>query len=183
MDNRRQLKIKIKSLAAESRIIRREECRLHSPIRKWRARKPRGDRSKLTPAERAGLDEVLAADPKPAQLPESYHRANIAEQRELWLHRTKVVGPAARHALLAYAFIRGRTAATVEPPGSPQHGWRKPIDWSEIERLVERYGAKWDATRENQTEFEARQRGQAKALAVWRRDFERLTQLKSVGNV
>lgn len=87
-DRRRLLKVKIKHLAAEAKIIRHEERRTRHPTL----------------------------------------RSNLAE------HRRTVVRDAARNALLAYGFIRGRTIDQMES------GSRKPRNWREILRQVKKYG-------------------------------------------
>lgn len=86
-DRRVCLKIKIKSLAAEARII------------------------KSTRAPKALRDEL----------------AN---------HRRLVVRPAARTALLAYGFLRGRAYRQLEPTCE-----RSP-SWEEFRKLVDRYGTR-----------------------------------------
>lgn len=84
-DRRLYLKIKLKSLAAEARIIRHEE--------------------------RKGF--------------------LYAELRD---HRIMVVRKEARHTLLAYGFLRGRTRAQIETS-------KKPVDWAKVESMVKKYGA------------------------------------------
>jgi hypothetical protein len=93
-----ELRVKIKSLAAEARIIAREERRVLSRIRR-------------------------GGDPA----------AGWLTFRHLHDHRRRVVGTAAREALLAYAFLRERPYATVEPPNS-----RQP-DWDSVYRVAERF--------------------------------------------
>lgn len=80
-----QLKIKIKSLAAEATIIRMEERKL-----------PR--LRDLTPEQREDAGNV----------------ARVAERADLVEHRKGVVRNEARSALLAYGYIRGRPYPLIE---------------------------------------------------------------------
>lgn len=86
MDNRVYLKVKVKSLAAEARIIRVEEAKTRT------------------------------------------HRAGLAE------HRRGIVRHEARHALLAYGFLRGRAYNKLEndPRTNP--------DWGKVKRMIEKHG-------------------------------------------
>ena len=83
------LKIKIKSLAAEARIIRAEE-------KKW-----------------------------PGQHPLRTSLRN---------HRLHEVRREARHALLAYGFLRGRPRAVVEAKARAEPSWERVL------KLAEKYG-------------------------------------------
>lgn len=82
------LKVKVKSLAAEARIIHREESLARSADRK----------------------EALRH------------------------HRIRVVRPEARHSLLAYAYLRGRSYRTVESVS------RTVPDFGIVERMVKKFG-------------------------------------------
>lgn len=91
MDRSIYLKVKIKSLAEEARIIRREE--------------------------------------------------HLAKQRKeygwvnsLCEHRKAIVRPEARATQLAYAFLRGRSYAQVEPKP------RTKPSWARVKAMVEKYG-------------------------------------------
>jgi hypothetical protein len=88
--------VKISSLAAEARIIRREERRaLRSAT--W----ARGDSGAAVQGRETALENA------------------IAEHTSLREHRRLVVRPEARHAQLAAAFLRGRTAyRRIEAAGS-----------------------------------------------------------------
>lgn len=94
-DQRAYLKVKIKSLAEEAKIIRKEEKGPHS------------DR-----------DEY----------------GHSARQMGLQLHRTGVVRREARHALLAYGFLRGRRYRQMEAK------CEFPPDWESVQRMVVKYG-------------------------------------------
>ena len=94
-DQRSYLKVKIKSLAEEARIIRKEE------------RKPHGDMNEYGySAKRTGLHD----------------------------HRVGPVRREARHALLAYGFIRGRKYRQMEAKDS------STPDWAAVKRMVVKYG-------------------------------------------
>lgn len=86
-DQRVYLKVKLKSLAAEAKIIRLEEKR------------------------------------------------NKHFRNGLWLHRTTVVRSEARHTLLAYGFLKGRTYAQLER--KCEHA----PDWERVKKMIEKYGA------------------------------------------
>ncbi len=56
------------------------------------------------------------------------------ERRGLWIHRTGPVRREARHALLAYGFIRGRKYRQMEAKCEFEP------DWDTVQRLVTKYG-------------------------------------------
>jgi hypothetical protein len=88
IDRRRFLKIKLKSLAEESKIIRKEEGRTRNK-----------------------------------ELRDALHN-----------HRVIDVRSEARHTLIAYGFMRGRTFAAVEPTS------KRHVDWKKVEWMVKKYG-------------------------------------------
>lgn len=94
VDRREMLRVKIKSLACEAQIIRKEEKHsLHRKKRVFRGRVIwRGQTSQL--------------------------------HHELWHHRITVVRRAAREAGLAYGFIRGRTWQQMEPTCKVEPDWQ-----------------------------------------------------------
>lgn len=100
------LKVKIKSLAAEAGIIRFEERRVKAWRRRATARQAPAERIESLGVELAGLHN----------------------------HRTREVRKEQRAALLAYAYLRRRPYAVVEPPASVG------IDLHRIAQLVTRYG-------------------------------------------
>lgn len=89
-DKRTMLKVKIKSLAVEARIIRKEEQKPHN----------------------------------------SHIRFQLID------HRKGVVRREARHALLAYGFLRGRTRLAMESRNNANNSF----DWHSVKKLVDRYG-------------------------------------------
>lgn len=88
VDRREMLKVKIKSLAEEARIIRKEEESTFGSLRD-----------------------------------------------ELHVHRVTVVRRAARHAILAYAVVRGVDLTKVEPIR-----YTEP-NWADVEKMVRKYGS------------------------------------------
>jgi hypothetical protein len=101
------LRVKIKSLAAEARIIVREERRALGRL----LRLSRSDRDP---------DDVAAAQ---------------AEYVSLRAHRREVVSRAAREALLAYGFLRGRAYGRLEPANS------STPNWDAVWKVAERFAA------------------------------------------
>lgn len=115
MKNRiRMLKVKIKSLAAESVIIRKEE------------RQTRGQ-----------------------------------ERNLLCEHRRGIVRDEARHSQLAYGYLRGRSYAQVA------NGCQKPLDFSKVKGMVDRFGAVYDSQSESWDEFKIRQKAEQDGLKAW----------------
>lgn len=110
------LKVKIKTLAAESRIIRHQELRFKE--------KPR-----LVPPDASVAEKRLARK----------RRRNLSDRQRavrssLHFHRTIVVRREARASLLAYGFLRGRTYKAMEAT------CREKPPWKRIEELVKRFG-------------------------------------------
>lgn len=87
IDRREMLRVKVKSLAVEAQIIRKEEQRARGQLR-----------------------------------------------YELELHRKFVVRKAARHAHLAYGFIRGLTLEQMEPTR------KTDPDWETVRKMLKKYG-------------------------------------------
>lgn len=111
-----QLKVKIKSLAAESKIIRRE----------------------ISKSKDVGLTASLQG------------------------HKMMVVRPEARHSLLAYAFLKGKSYSQVEKSA------RESPDWVKVVKLVEKFGQCWDWFDINSyTTLHSRQSEQNKKLLDW----------------
>lgn len=123
------LRVKIASLAAESRIIRRFESR------------------------RSGLDRSALID-----------------------HRRGPVRKAARHALLALAFLRGIDYARIERRA------RVAPDLAIVEKEIASFGACWDQANEGWTDSEARKKEQKERWEAWREAAEQhLGSLVAVG--
>jgi len=121
-----ELKIKIKSLAAESQIIRNEErraSRQRDGIKAWAA------------ATKTHRDDEL--------------RDNANLHHNLSEHRRTVVRDAARQTVLAYMFIRGRD---IEANQS-KCAYTRSVDRQAIKKMVERYGDKESKDRLNKHLF------------------------------
>lgn len=135
----KMLKVKIKSLAAEAGDIRLEE---------QRAKGRRGAKARRRNMGR-GFVEC-----DPAYL--VFKGRDDVLRDELYRHRLDVVRPEQRASLLAYAFLRGRPLAAVEPKCLPGN---EP-DWKRVGQLVLKFGPV-DPT-------EAEKAAQAAALVGWR---------------
>ena len=134
------LKVKIKSLAVESRIIRKEEHLIYAnrtARKKWRRIKLGLDTEDKRPSVTM-LDNV--------KLPRSHSEANRDLFFNLQAHRKFVVRPEARATQLAYAFLRGKSYADTEKVDWKVRG--NPYDWAErkvydsVVRMVIKYGPK-----------------------------------------
>lgn len=99
---------------------------------------------------------------------EELRRRGTSEATLLRDHRLYVVRPATRDNLIAYAIIRGRNYLAIEPH------CRTPPNWSEIAKLVERFGVcqHFDFSRdkyETHGEVEDRRAAQAARLEAARK--------------
>lgn len=90
------LKVKIKSLAEEAYIIRKEERKIKKNLDWLKERRTR-------------TDEYSNAE---------YNRASNI-YNGLYLHRKSPVGTEARYALIAYGFLRGKKYSQIEQPKVP----------------------------------------------------------------
>jgi hypothetical protein len=115
------LKVKVKTLAAEARIIRKEERKALKAGRYW----------------------------KYADAPRDPHKSGRAMQdayrtyESLHEHRTGIVRSAARINNLAYGFLIGLSYEEME-----RYAKTEP-HWNGIEKLVKRFGSKEDQERWN----------------------------------
>lgn len=127
MDRRVQLKIKIKSLAAEARIIRLEELRGKAI--------PLPEEHLRPPDKEDGGTHPWRTQRRPGR---RYHFP-ASVRHNLYLHRISVVRPEARLSGLAYGFIRGKTYDQIETVGVDR---RQPnqTDWGKVLRMVEEFG-------------------------------------------
>ena len=118
MKNRiKQLKVKIKSLAAESKIIRLE----------------------------------------------THRTKDIVTKNDLAIHRTGVVREEARYSQLAYAFLRGRSYASIEAKTE------KELDLARVRKLVERFGVAGSLD-ESYTDYGLRKKKQEEEFLQWIED-------------
>ena len=115
-----RLRVKVRSLADEARIIRHEERRAKAKARalkRW-----------MLETHAAGtriehFDPVLARGQWEGAV------------RTLWEHRTRSVRHEARHAQLAAAFIRGRDYRTVEAKVRPGNAPQADVIASHVRRF------------------------------------------------
>ena len=105
------LKIKIKSLAAEAKIIRKE------------ALKVRASGRRLSALKKLGHD-----------VQEDWIENHYASFRELEAHRKWDVREESRASGIAYAFVRGKDYARMEAANS------SPAPWETAKRLAKKYG-------------------------------------------
>jgi hypothetical protein len=113
LDRREAIRIKIKSLALESQVIRREERKLS-----------RQERARNAFATANGHTN-----------PQQFSNGNPLRE-ELYRHRVDVVRYETRHAHLAYGFIRGLEYSQMEPKT------HKSPNWERVRQLLKKYGPK-----------------------------------------
>lgn len=124
MDRRVQLKVKIKSLAAEARIIRHEETRGRS----------------LPLLEGDVRPEETTKDGHPfntQKAPKRRFHFPVEVRHELYCHRIGVVRPEARATQLAYAFLRGKACSEGK---HREPSWTRTRMWDNVRRMVSEYG-------------------------------------------
>lgn len=107
------LKVKIKSLAAEARIIRAEEKKFNAVV------------------ERPMLQRGQPRIPRTVKWKASPEQLRIRAQ--LWEHRTKDVRGEARCSLIAYGYLRGRKYKWVEDKA------KTPPNWENVQRIIEKF--------------------------------------------
>lgn len=190
-DRRRLLKVKIKSLASEARIIRREENRLATR---------RGALPVVVKYFLDGLNVSYNPNPKMRRYdavdvayslvgPNNVQRMTISEWRALKKSKKRAKGPLwhelhghrigelrkeQRSALIAYGFIRGMHYEDIEvnPNFRP--------DWNRVKRLVEKYGYK-QTTNVSYDEYLLLKQAQFENFANWQqRADERYDQQKLI---
>lgn len=115
MSGKRFLKVKIKSLAAEARIIKNEERKLKTV------------KVEVPVKDRAG--NVLRQ--KIVRKLAARKQLQFNSLRE---HRVGVVRAEARNSLIAYAFLRGRPYSVVAPKDS------RLVDRTSVARMALKYG-------------------------------------------
>lgn len=162
-----ELKVKVKSLAAEARIIRHDEQRAHHEAAVAETKimildgTPLGhDRKRLLfpwilhpelPGDPLHERQLESARQELVEFKHPFIRTNrevlaarAKEARETFLslqdHRRSLVGREARVALLAYAFLRGRPYSSTEVANT----YEAP-PWQAVLDHVERFGGKGHA--------------------------------------
>lgn len=125
MSRATHLKIKLLTLAAESRIIRRDERKALEKARHWKVM----DHPEAGPKTESPFLS--------GRLMEKHYRA----YEDLHDHRTGIVRRAARVNHLAYGFLRGRGYAEIEQQT------RTEVDLREVWKIVKRFGDPADHVR------------------------------------
>lgn len=115
MSGKKFLKVKIKSLAEEAKIIRKEENKLKII------------KVEVPVKDRAGNVIRMRNRRKLAER----HLYTFNSMRE---HRVGVVRSEARNSLIAYAFIRNKPYAVVSPKD------QRLVDYSKVWSMVRKYG-------------------------------------------
>ena len=136
LDKRELLRVKLKNLAQEAALIRREENKIL-----WDKSAVRAFDRELNGAFLRNAGVLLDADMRMLRgLRKARRRAvgDYALYLELHAHRVKHVRHHARMAHLAYGAIRGRTLAQMEGPGAVL----LDADKREVQRMFKAYGAK-----------------------------------------
>lgn len=141
-DQRHLLKIKIKSLAAEARIIRREEAK-----RKIPHMMPSGDALDLMMAagnssDRARWLRGWRRSQRAAFRGKSWFGESQKQLEQMHIHRTLHLREITRASHLAYGFIRGRTLLQLEATRHPLDPATRERISLEAERMVVKYGPK-----------------------------------------
>jgi hypothetical protein len=148
MDNRHLLKIKLKSLAAEARIIRHAERKRALPPKRIVGIANRDNPASRELARTARLNRKLA---RMRARQASWYEENRRQLSRLQIHRRFELRNASRATHLAYAYLRGYLLTEIE--GNRQ--WLAQLDpnarrghdmfvdrpvYAEAMRLVRRYG-------------------------------------------
>lgn len=159
-DRREMLKVKIKSLAAETRVIRKEELRLLDQANPGRPAyrkaydaeyyeqfssflKDRKGEELTDDAFAAAEKQIVKEAAKQARIAAKLARAKMRRpasinpiREELYLHRIHIVRREARAAHIAYMLIKGWCYSDIEPTCKP---YNTP-DWMAVSRLCQKYG-------------------------------------------
>ena len=127
------LKVKLKSLAFEAYIIKREEQRRKIVRGRARAYAQR-DQSEAVKADIRRLRGVDAAR-RAARRSKPWYLRTAQELHELTRHRLDVVRVEARLTGIAYAIIRGRSLSCVDSLAglTPKH-------WERVQAMLRKYG-------------------------------------------
>jgi hypothetical protein len=122
------LKVKLKSLMAEARIIRKEERKLLPPPL------PR------PPKQGCPSEELVQyhLDKATARARRAAWKYDHEKREALYFHRIRDVRDEARATLLAYGFLRGRKYRQME---ARTRGLGEPT-WGRVMKMVEKYGGK-----------------------------------------
>jgi len=157
VDRRELLKIKLKSLAAEAQIIRKEEKKIGTiryvkvpiepsvfTLKPEDAEKRRDINyrcAKCGESERKHIHNKDHACPMNQNRPHYWRRVRISSNplaHEMWAHRTHYLREESRLTGIAYGLVRGRSIERIE------HYTKKPLSeaqWERIYKMVEKYGS------------------------------------------
>jgi hypothetical protein len=133
MDRRVFLKVKLKSLAEEARIIKREENKRKVPRRSGPIPLQVAD---MIVRERAIINRIECRRLSAARRAKDWYPMSLQELQELHVHRIRVVRTESRLTSIAYGFIRGRDFRRVDSGAGLLDS-----DWKRIEAMVKKYGA------------------------------------------
>jgi hypothetical protein len=132
MDGRVYLKIKLKSLGEESRIIRHEERKRKVPGRYVMTANRENEESKvIARGARANLRQMRSK-----RRGRDWYPKSVAELHQLQLHRRNVVSREARLTHIAYAYIRGRDLVKTDSCKG-----LLTADWERIGTMIKKYGS------------------------------------------
>jgi len=130
------LKVKIKTLAAEAAIIRREETAACGRVVDGNGKPVRFDEVELNPDGMFG--RVVRKKVAPRVFEHSDRkRVGFDPDLHASLHRHRVcdVRSEQRSNMIAYAFLRGKTYRRAEKTA------KTPPDWKRVEKIVKDFGA------------------------------------------
>lgn len=126
------LKVKLKSLAAEARVIKHEENkRKVKGIPSSRRNFGKAQSAKVSAAEIRAADRDIRSERRGRD----WYPKTLVELQSLHRHRIDVVKKEARLTSIAYGYIRGRKFDQVDSGRD-----LKPEDWKRITDMVKRYG-------------------------------------------
>lgn len=138
IDRREMLRVKIKSLALEAKVIRHEERRTagakHEATRRIYVEKMKKAREISNELQRRHEIAAIRIEFRAAKAKLRPRRNPDPLYEQLRAHRIYDVRRESRHSHIAYGLIRGRSLERIETAPKTQP------NWAEIERLVKKYG-------------------------------------------
>lgn len=131
------LKVKLKSLAEEARIIKHEENKRKVPRARAKAAKPEGGEADQAVVKQHQREiRHIVRDIRAERRAKDWYPKTLVELQSLHRHRVDVVKKEARLTSIAYGYIRGRKFSQVDSGRN-----LKPEDWEIIGRMIRRYGS------------------------------------------
>ncbi len=137
MDKRTLLKIKLKSLAEETRIIQKEEQKLKLPRM---SNKHEPNNMPLTNKELSRRFRIERSLKRARMRSEPWYLENQRRREEMQRHRIDVVRFEARATHLAYGILRGRTRYEMERTFHPLTQNQEAALWSKVESMLQKCG-------------------------------------------